>query len=240
MHMHVLLVEDDDRLAKLTARFFEQNDVSVTHAPDGEIAIALAKKESYDAVLLDLMLPKLDGLAVCNALRAISDVPILMVTARGEEVDRILGLEVGADDYVPKPFSPRELLARVRAHVRRARGDAGPKHGALIKVGPLVVDPAALRVTYAGKEIAVTAYEFAILKVLAERPGRVLTREQLLDLAKGSADEAFDRSIDVRISRLRQKLGDDPKKPRLLKTVRSAGYMLVENADSADSAEKIE
>src|SRR5439155_19980566 len=111
---------------------------------------------------------------------------------------------------------------------------------ALIKVGQLVVDPAALRVTYAGKEIAVTAYEFAILKVLAERPGRVLTREQLLDLAKGSADEAFDRSIDVRISRLRQKLGDDPKKPRLLKTVRSAGYMLVENADSADSAEKIE
>jgi DNA-binding response OmpR family regulator len=236
MTLRVLLVEDDDRLAKLTARFLEQNDVSVLIAADGEAGVDAAKSAPFDAVLLDLMLPKLGGLAVCAAIRAVSDVPIIMVTARGEETDRVVGLEVGADDYVSKPFSPRELLARVRAHVRRHRGDLAPKQDSdVIHVGDLVVDPSSMSVTLAGKDVAVTAYEFAILRVLAERPNRVLSREQLLDLAKGSADESFDRSIDVRISRLRQKLGDDPKKPRLLKTVRSAGYMLVDGNASSDA-----
>jgi two-component system OmpR family response regulator len=235
--VRVLLVEDDERLASLTARFLEQNDVRVTIAGDGEEAIAIAGASVFDVVLLDLMLPKKSGLAVCAALRAVSDVPIVMVTARGEEADRVLGFEVGADDYVSKPFSPRELLARVRAHVKRARGEMGPPRGKKddgeppIRVGKLVLEPASLRVTLAGKDIAVTAYEFSILRVLAERAGRVLTREQLLDLAKGSVDESFDRSIDVRVSRLRQKLGDDSRRPRLLKTVRNAGYMLVVGDD---------
>lgn len=224
--IHLLLVEDDERLARLTARYLEGHGVTVTIASDGEEALALHARTSFDAVLLDLMLPGKDGMEVCRAIRATSDVPILMVTARGEEADRVFGLESGADDYIPKPFSSRELLARIRAHVRRARGQAGPAAEDVIEVGPLRLDPAALTVELDGTDIPVTAYEFSLLRVLAERAGRVLSREALLDLAKGSAEEAFDRSIDVRISRLRQKLGDDSKRPRLLKTVRGAGYML--------------
>jgi DNA-binding response OmpR family regulator len=176
-------------------------------------------------VLLDLMLPGKDGLEVCRELRARSDVPIIVLTARGEEADRVLGLELGADDYLAKPFSPRELLARIRAVVRRARGRAGPEAG-VVRVGGLVVDPAARRVTLDGRDIALTGYEFALLDALARRAGRVLSREQLMELAGGNAEEAFDRSIDVHVSRLRQKLGDDPKRPRLIKTVRGAGYLL--------------
>jgi two-component system, OmpR family, response regulator len=152
-------------------------------------------------------------------------VPVIVLTARGEEADRVMGLELGADDYLAKPFSPRELLARIRAVVRRARGRAGPARGA-VRVGALVVDPGAMRATLDGRELALTAYEFALLEVLARRAGRVLSREQLMELAKGSADESFDRSIDVHVSRLRQKLGDDPKRPRLIKTVRGSGYVL--------------
>ena len=148
-----------------------------------------------------------------------------MVTARGEESDRVLGLEVGADDYVTKPFSPRELLARIRATVRRGRGQAGPAQQTL-QVGGLVLDPGKMTVVLDGQPIEVTAYEFSILRALAQRPGRVLSREQLLDLAKGSAEQAFDRSIDVHVSRLRAKLGDDSRSPRLLKTVRGVGYLL--------------
>jgi DNA-binding response OmpR family regulator len=224
--IHLLLVEDDERLARLTARYLQSHGVEVVHAATGDDALALGTKHAFDVVLLDVMLPGLSGVGVCRALRAHSDVPILMVTAVGEESDRVLGLEEGADDYITKPFSSRELLARVRAHVRRARGLSGPQRDEAIAVGPLRIDPDSRTATLDGKELTLTSYEFTLLKVLAERAGRVLSREALLDLAKGSADEAFDRSIDVRISRLRQKLGDDPKKPRLLKTVRSAGYML--------------
>jgi len=148
-----------------------------------------------------------------------------MVTARTEEADRVLGLEVGADDYVTKPFSPRELLARIRATVRRVRGQAGPTQQT-VQVGGLVLDPQKMTVTLDGNPIDVTAYEFSILRALAQRPGRVLSREQLLDLAKGSAELSFDRSIDVHVSRLRAKLGDDSRNPKILKTVRGAGYLL--------------
>src|SRR5690242_13474924 len=171
------------------------------------------------------MLPGRDGIEVCLQLRARIDVPIVMVTARGEESDRVLGLDVGADDYVTKPFSPRELLARIKANVRRVRGQAGPPQDTVI-VGGLVLDPAKMTVTLDGNQIDVTAYEFAILRALARRPGKVLSREQLLDLAKGSADLSFDRSIDVHVSRLRAKLGDDSRNPRILKTVRGVGYLL--------------
>jgi DNA-binding response OmpR family regulator len=153
------------------------------------------------------------------------DVPIIMVTARSEEADRVLGLEGGADDYVSKPFSSRELLARIRAHARRARGRAGPSPER-IEVGTLVVDTGTMTASLNGSRLALTTHEFSLLKVLAERAGRVLGREQLLALLHGSADEAFDRSIDVHVSRLRHKLEDDPRNPRLLKTIRGVGYML--------------
>jgi two-component system response regulator RstA len=152
-------------------------------------------------------------------------VPIIMVTARTSEIDAVVGLEVGADDYVTKPFSPRELLARIRANVRRVRGHAGPTPET-ITVGGLVLDPAKMTATLDGAPIDVTAYEFSILRALAQRPGKVLSREQLLDLAKGSADLSFDRSIDVHVSRLRAKLGDDSRSPKILKTVRGVGYLL--------------
>jgi len=221
----VLLVEDDTRLAQLTARYLETHGVIVTIASDGAEGQAEALRRQYDCVVLDLMLPGRDGIEVCRQLRGRSDVPILMVTARGEEADRVLGLESGADDYVTKPFSPRELLARIRANVRRVRGQAGPP-AETIQVGKLVLDPTRMTVALDGKSIEVTAYEFSILRALAQRPGKVLSREQLLDLAKGSADLSFDRSIDVHVSRLRAKLGDDSRSPKILKTVRGAGYML--------------
>jgi DNA-binding response OmpR family regulator len=221
----VLLVEDDDRLAQLTARYLESHGVLVTVARDGLEGQAEALRRQYDCLVLDLMLPGRDGIEVTRELRARTDVPILMVTARGEEADRVLGLEVGADDYVTKPFSPRELLARIRATVRRVRGQAGPAQQS-IQVGALVLDPQRMTVMLEDKPVDVTAYEFAILRALAQRPGRVLSREQLLDLAKGSAELSFDRSIDVHVSRLRAKLGDDSRSPRILKTVRGVGYLL--------------
>jgi two-component system OmpR family response regulator len=172
------------------------------------------------------MLPGKDGVEVCRELRTRTDVPIIMLTARTEEVDRVMGLDAGADDYVTKPFSSRELVSRIRAVVRRARGLAGPPLQR-ISVGEISLDPASRSVWVSGREVSLTGYEFALLLALAERAGRVLSREQLLDLAKGSAEEAYDRSIDVQISRLRQKLGDDARQPRFLKTVRGAGYLLV-------------
>jgi DNA-binding response OmpR family regulator len=228
----VLLIEDNTRLGELTARYLTSHGVSVTLLPDGTRGLAAALSNAYDLILLDLMLPGRDGVSVCQELRERCGVPIIMVTARSEEADRVLGLELGADDYVTKPFSARELLARIRAQVRRARGLAGPAVPSVVRVGRLVVDPARLEASLDGRKLPLTAYEFALLRVLAERSGRVLNREQLLDLAKGgSAEESFDRSIDVHISRLRQKLNDDPKHPRILKTIRGAGYMLT--ADGA-------
>jgi DNA-binding response OmpR family regulator len=221
-----LLVEDDARLASLTAEYLRRHGVEVVVAADGARALNEAGRTRFDVVLLDLMLPGRSGLDVCRELRETSDVPIVMLTARGEEADRVLGLELGADDYLAKPFSPRELLARLRAQVRRARGQAGPA-ARTVQVGPLQLDPGALRARLGARDLDLTAYEFRLLYALAERAGRVLSRERLLELVRGSAEEAFDRSIDVHISRLRAKLGDDPKKPRVLKTVRGAGYQLV-------------
>ncbi len=226
----VLLVEDDRRLAELTREYLEGHGLAVVLAADGRRGLEEGLSGRYEAVLLDLMLPGKDGLEVCRELRARSDVPIIVLTARGEEADRVLGLELGADDYLAKPFSPRELLARIRAVVRRARGRAGPSTAA-VRVGGLVIDPAARRVTLDGREVALTGYEFALLDALARRAGRVLSREQLMELAGGSAEDAFDRSVDVHVSRLRQKLGDDPKRPRLIKTVRGAGYLLAAEAE---------
>jgi len=220
-----LLVEDDERLARFTAEFLEQHGVAVTLAYDGEAAIAQARKVAFDVIILDLLLPRRDGLTVCREIRAVSSVPILIVTARTDEPDRILGLELGADDYLGKPFSARELLARIRALVRRARGDLGPR-SEIVKVGPLELGLATMQVRYLGRAVELTSYEFTILRVLAQRAGRVLSREQIMELAKGSSEDAFDRSIDVRISKVRQKLGEDPGQPSIIKTVRGVGYVL--------------
>jgi two-component system OmpR family response regulator len=224
--VRVLYVEDDQKLAHLTRRYLESHGLLVTWVGDGEAALEAVARESFDVALLDIMLPRMDGVTLCRELRARTDLPIIMLTARDEEADKVLGLESGADDYLAKPYSTRELLARIRAQVRRARGGAGPAVKRAIRVGSLVLEPAAMAAFLDGKRLSLTSYEFILLQALAERAGRVLSREQLLDLAKGSAEEAFDRSIDVHISRLRGKLEEDPRHPRLLRTVRGAGYML--------------
>lgn len=223
--IRVLLVEDDTKLALLTKEYLQRSGLLVTHVEDGRTALATALAQPFDIIVLDLMLPTMGGLEVCRELRTRSSIPILMVTARDEEVDRVLGLEVGADDYVTKPFSSRELLARIHAHVRRARGRVGPAQRAVIRVGPLMLEPGSLRASLRGQPLNLTSHEFALLLVLAERAGQALSREELLERL-GSAEQAFDRAIDVRISRLRQKLEADPKEPQLIKTVRGVGYVL--------------
>jgi DNA-binding response OmpR family regulator len=220
----VVLVEDDERLAMLTARYLESHGVTVIIARDGRTGLATVLRERPDAVLLDLMLPEMDGVEVCRQLRARLDTPIIMLTARGEEADRVMGLEGGADDYIAKPFSSRELLARIRVQARRGRGQVGPKKH--FQVGGLTLDVGAMHATFNDVPLSLTTYEFMLLRALAERPGRVLSREQLVDIVRGSADEAFDRSIDVHISHLRAKIGDDSRSPRVIKTVRGVGYML--------------
>jgi DNA-binding response OmpR family regulator len=226
----LLMVEDDERLALLTARYLEQYGLTVTRVTDGMEAIRIGTQGGFDIVLLDLMLPGCDGLEVCRRLRSHLDVPIIILTARADEADRVLGLEMGADDYVAKPFSSRELLARVRAQVRRARGKLGPRSQPL-RAGRIEVNPARLTATIDGKELPLTGYEFTLLRALVERAGRVLTRDQLLAITNREADAVFDRAIDGHISRLRQKLGDDPRRPRVLKTIRGAGYLLATGSD---------
>jgi DNA-binding response OmpR family regulator len=223
--IRVLHVEDDERLARLTAEYLESHGLEVHIVARGDLAVASVQRLRPDVVLLDLMLPGVHGMDVCNDLRRHFDVPIIMVTARIEASDRVAGLEGGADDYITKPFQSRELLARIRAVVRRDRGEVGPKPEKIV-VGAIVVDLGSRTVTLRGSPIALTTNEFAIVVALAQRAGRVMNREELLQVVHGSADDAFDRSIDIIVSRLRSKIEEDPKNPRLLKTIRGAGYML--------------
>jgi len=228
LSLSVVYIEDDHRIAHLMSKYLASHGVTVSVAPDGATGIAEVARVEPDVVLLDLMLPGMDGLEVCRRLRTKTSAPIIMVTARGEEADRVMGLEGGADDYLVKPFSSRELLARIRAHARRARGKTGPV-GQKVTVGSLVIDPTAMRASWRGSLLALTTYEFQLLNALAARPGRVMSRESLVELVRGNPEEAFDRSIDVHISHLRQKLGDDSRNPGVLKTVRGMGYMLVDD-----------
>jgi len=200
----------------------------VIHAESGTRGLALHGREPVDAVVLDLMLPDGDGLEICRRIRARSDSPILMLTARGDPMDRVVGLEMGADDYLPKPFEPRELLARLRAILRRGR--AGPRAD-LLRFGRLEIDRGAREVRLDGSPRVLTGYQFALLLALAEHSGRVMSRETLMDVVKGEQFDAFDRSIDVHISRIRAAIEDDPRKPRRVITVRGAGYVFAKAQD---------
>jgi two-component system phosphate regulon response regulator OmpR len=225
----ILLVEDDPRLAEMLLEYLGQAGFSVTVASLGATALERSNEADYDAVVLDLMLPDMDGLEVCRRLRARRDTPVLMLTARGDAIDRIVGLELGADDYLPKPFEPRELLARLRAIVRRrARGAAGEK---ALHFGRLELDTAARAVRLDGKACELTGYQFDLLVALARNAGRVMSRETLMDLLKGEGFESFDRSIDVHVSRIRACIEDNPKKPRRVITVRTAGYVFAKAQD---------
>jgi len=229
MTERILLVEDDARLAAMVAEYLGDAGLRVTIATGGEQGLARLAREPFDAMVLDLMLPDLDGLEVCRRLRASSDLPVLMLTARGDAADRIVGLEIGADDYLPKPFEPRELLARLRAILRRRVG--GAQRGEQLRFGRLEIDRAARAVRVDGKPVELTAYQYALLLTLAEHAGRVMTRDALMDLMKGEPLEAFDRSIDVHISRIRAAIEDDAKKPRRVLTVRGAGYVFAKAQD---------
>ncbi len=240
--MRVLLVEDDSKLAARTAEYLRGHDFEVEIAGDGELGLARALRGEHDVVLLDLMLPRKGGLEVCKELRQRSGVPVIMLTARGDEVDRILGLEIGADDYLPKPFSPRELVARIRAVTRRFEATAKAKQDAATgdaaaqqhRVGPLVIDRSRRRVTIHDKPCTLTAYQFDLLWVLASSRDHVLSREQLNARVRalrgepaGDFDPSVDRSIDVHLSKIRQALAATDKTAKgMIRTVRGVGYVL--------------
>jgi two-component system phosphate regulon response regulator OmpR len=218
----ILLIEDDQRLAELVKKYLTDAGFSITAANTGGIGLTLHDRESFDALILDLMLPDMDGLDVCRKVRARAQTPILMLTARGEAMDRVVGLEMGADDYLPKPFEPRELLARLRAILRRSKSD---NRADIMHFGRLEIDTGAREVRLDGKSKPLTSYQFALLVVLAQHAGRVMSRDAIMDLMKHEPLEAFDRSIDVHISRIRAAIEDDVKRPRRVITVRGAGYV---------------
>ena len=234
MAERILMIDDDNRLAGMVQDYLGGAGFRVTVAGTGRDGEALLKRETFDAVILDLMLPDADGLDLCRRLRATSDVPILMLTARGEPMDRVVGLELGADDYLAKPFEPRELQARLRAILRRRGGIGGGSGTApaeILRFGRLEIDKGARVVRVDGEERTITSYQFAILLALAERAGRVLSRDALMDVLKGEKLEAFDRSVDVHISRIRAAIEDNPKKPRRILTLRGTGYVFAKDQD---------
>ena len=230
----VLLIEDDSRLAGMVVEYLGKAGYRVVHAETGTRGLALHEREPVDVVILDLMLPDTDGLDICRRLRARSDGPILMLTARGDPMDRVIGLEMGADDYLLKPFEPRELLARLRAILRRSRSRGGANEGQasdVLRYGRLEIDRGAREVRLDGAPCALTGYQFALLLALAEHAGRVMSRDALMDAVKGEQIEAFDRSIDVHVSRIRAAIEDDPRKPRRIITVRGIGYVFAKAQD---------
>jgi two-component system response regulator CpxR len=233
--MRILVIDDDTKLCRLVRDYLAPFGYLVTAAHNGTDGLREARSGTYDAIILDVMLPHLDGFSVLRELRKESDVPVLMLTARGDEADRIVGLEIGADDYLPKTFSTRELLARLRAVARRHAGSvqsAGADPAQILVVGPLTVDPGTHRATLNGEALVLTRIEFSILVSLAMAKGRVLSRSRLIEEIAGRDYEAFDRSIDVHVSALRRKLGDDPKQPRFIRTIRGVGYSLADPSEA--------
>ncbi|MDX5373097.1 MAG: winged helix-turn-helix domain-containing protein [Pseudomonadaceae bacterium] len=235
LQAQILIVEDDQRLAELTREYLQANGLSVAIESDGAGAAARILKEQPDLVVLDLMLPGEDGLSICRKVRGQYAGPILMLTARTDDMDEVLGLEMGADDYVCKPVRPRVLLARIRALLRRSEGAAEPagEQPRRLEFGPLAIDSAMREAWLRGESIELTSAEFDLLWLLAANAGRILSREEIFSALRGIEYDGQDRSIDVRISRIRPKIGDDPEHPRLIKTVRSKGYLFVAEAASA-------
>jgi len=235
----LLMIEDDARLAQMVGEYLGQNGLQVTHKADGHGGLAqLGGPDAPplpDLVILDLMLPDMDGLEVCRRIRALpggaAQVPVLMLTAKGDPMDRIIGLELGADDYLPKPFEPRELLARIRAILRRRGDGAAPAATQALRFGTLEIDRDARTVTVGGQSADLTSYQFDLLVALAERAGRVLTRDQIMEAVRGRELEAFDRSIDVHMGRIRAAIEADPKTPKRILTVRGVGYVFAKQQD---------
>jgi DNA-binding response OmpR family regulator len=225
----VLVVDDEPRITQIARDYLERAGFSVLVAGDGTSALAEARKRRPDLIVLDLGLPTMDGLDVARALRTSSSVPIIMLTARGDETDRLVGLELGADDYITKPFSPKELVARVRAVLRRTRG-AIEQGTELIRVGDLELDISRMRVSVAARDVALTPTEFQLVAALARQPGRVLTRSQLLDAVHGVAFDSYERAIDAHIKNIRRKLEPDPRRPRYVLTVHGVGYRFADRA----------
>ena len=231
----LLMIEDDERLAGMVSDYLGANGFQVSHAPDGASGLAQLQQALPELVILDLMLPDVDGLQVCQRIRGLpgnaGQVPVLMLTAKGDPMDRIIGLEMGADDYLPKPFEPRELLARIRAVLRRKQGGVVPVTALSMQFGSLDIDRDARQVTVRGQPCELTSYQFDLLVALAERAGRVLTRDQIMEAVRGRELEAFDRSIDVHMGRIRAAIEDDVKNPKRILTVRGVGYVFARQQD---------
>ena len=232
----ILMIEDDARLAQMVSEYLTKSGFGVAHAADGQTGLEQVQQHAPDLVILDLMLPDIDGLEVCRRIRALpgtlAKVSVLMLTAKGDPMDRIIGLEIGADDYLPKPFEPRELLARIRAVLRR-RGDNTTEAAAatLMRFGTLEIDRNARTVTVGGALADLTSYQFDLLVAMAERAGRVLTRDQIMEAVRGRELEAFDRSIDVHMGRIRAAIETDAKNPKRILTVRGVGYVFAKQQD---------
>jgi len=225
----VLIIEDDQEQSKMLAEYLSSANMLVRCSYDGATGIADLKKGEYDIVVLDIGLPDMDGFEVCRNIRTFSSVPVLILTARGDEMDRIIGLEIGADDYLAKPFNPRELLARLKAILRR--GVQYSSESTAHRFGRLEINEHARAASMDGKTINLTAYQFDLLITLSKHAGRVLSRDQIMDAMKGHDLEAFDRSIDVHISRIRSQIEDDVKKPKRILTIRGTGYVFAKEQD---------
>jgi len=230
MAERLLIIDDDARLAAMVGDYLAAAGFAVERRFTGRDGLAALERMGFDAIILDVMLPDVDGFELCRTIRARAATPILMLTARGDETDRIVGLELGADDYLPKPFSPRELLARLRAILRRGPLPART-NAAVLRFGRVRIDRESRSLTIDGEEKPLTSYQFDLIVALAENAGRVLSRDRLMDLVKGEDLDACDRTIDVHISRLRALIEDDPKRPRRIITVRGAGYVFAKNQD---------
>lgn len=218
----ILIIEDEPKVARLARDYLEKNNYRVLIANDGNSGLAMARGEKPDLLVLDLMLPGMDGLDVCRALRRESDLPIIMLTARAEETDRLIGLEIGADDYISKPFSPRELVARVRALLRRAKGRV--YQSGIVRVGEMEINTDNHSVVLAGEVIHLTRIEFNLLEMMARHPGQIFPRAQLLENLHGVAHVGYDRSIDAHVKNLRRKIEEDPANPKYILTVYAVGY----------------